>query len=78
MQSVVNMTTEKERETLVSINTRISVIEEVIKRLETNHLAHIEKDIARLDAKIWALISGMAIQLATFVVALLIFILPVA
>ena len=52
MQSVVNMTTEKERETLVSINTRISVIEEVIKRLETNHLAHIEKDIARLDAKI--------------------------
>ena len=74
----MNMTTEKERETLVSINTRISVIEEVIKRLETNHLAHIEKDIARLDAKIWALISGMAIQLATFVVALLIFILPVA
>ena len=61
------MTTEKERQTLVSMDTRISVIEEVIKRLETNHLAHIEKDIARLDAKI---------QLATFVLALLIFILP--
>ena len=63
----MNMTTEKERQTLVSMDTRISVIEEVIKRLETNHLAHIEKDIARLDAKI---------QLATFVLALLIFILP--
>lgn len=70
------MTTEKERTLLVSMDTRISVMEEVLNRLETNHLVHIEKDISRLDTKLWALISGMAIQLGGVVLALLIFILP--
>ena len=57
------MTTEKERTLLVKMDTRISVMEEVLNRLETNHLVHIEKDISRLDTKLWALISGMAKQL---------------
>lgn len=70
------MTTEKERTLLVKMDTRISVVEEILNRLETNHLVHIEKDISRLDTKLWALISGMAIQLGGFVLALLIFILP--
>jgi|TARA_R110000744_G_scaffold33140_5_gene77168 hypothetical protein len=70
------MTTEKERTLLVKMDTRISVMEEVLNRLETNHLVHIEKDISRLDTKLWALISGMAIQLGGVVLALLIFILP--
>jgi hypothetical protein len=70
------MTTEKERTLLVKMGTRISVMEEVLNRLETNHLVHIEKDISRLDTKLWALISGMAIQLGGVVLALLIFILP--
>ena len=70
------MTTEKERALLVKMDTRISVMEEVLNRLETNHLVHIEKDISRLDTKLWALISGMAIQLGGVVLALLIFILP--
>ena len=40
------MTTEKERTLLVKMDTRISVMEEVLNRLETNHLVHIEKDIS--------------------------------
>ena len=66
---------DKDKEALYSMDKRVSVIEEILCRLEHNHLQHMEKDLARLDAKVWALISGMALQLASFVAALLLFLL---
>jgi len=38
--------------------------------LETNHLAHMQKDIDRLDIKVWAILGGIALQLAATVIAL--------
>ena len=66
---------DKDKEALYSMDKRVSVIEEILRRLEHNHQQHMEKDLARLDAKVWALISGMALQLASFVAALLLFLL---
>ena len=38
------------------IGERVSVIEAILHRLENNHLAHIEKDMDRVSARVWALV----------------------
>jgi len=32
-------------------------------RLETNHLSHLQKQIDKIDARIWAIILGAVLQL---------------
>ena len=57
------MATKQEKEALQSLDKRVSVIEAVLHRLENNHLAHMQKDIDGLDVKLWAVLSGMLMQL---------------
>jgi len=63
----VLMATKQEKEALQSLDKRVSVIEAVLNRLENNHLTHMQKDIDGLDVKLWAVLSGMLMQLAAVV-----------
>tara|TARA_R100000544_G_scaffold36781_2_gene25784 strand:+ start:287 stop:499 length:213 start_codon:yes stop_codon:yes gene_type:complete len=65
------MATIKEKDFLHSLDKRTAILEEILIRLETNHLTHMQKDIDKLDVKIWALIAGIAIQLAATIIALI-------
>lgn len=58
--------------TVAELDKKVEVITAVLHRLETNHLAHMQQDIARLDTKIWAILAGIALQLAAVVVALMV------
>lgn len=56
--------------TVAELDKKVEVIQAVLQRLETNHLAHMQKDIDRLDIKVWAILGGIALQLAATVIAL--------
>ena len=56
--------------TVAELDKKVEVITAVLHRLETNHLAHMQKDIDRLDVKVWAILDGIALQLAATVIAL--------
>jgi hypothetical protein len=58
------------RPTVADLDKKVEVISTVLNRLETNHLAHMQKDIDRLDVKVWAILGGIALQLAATVIAL--------
>lgn len=47
--------TELERE-VTDIGKRVSVIEAILHRLETNHLAHIEKDMEKVSGRMWTIV----------------------
>lgn len=55
---------------LQEIDKKVTVIEAILHRLETNHIAHIEKDVASLDKKVWMILGGITIQLAALLVAI--------
>tara|TARA_R100000935_G_scaffold47320_1_gene71342 strand:+ start:227 stop:439 length:213 start_codon:yes stop_codon:yes gene_type:complete len=65
------MATVKEKDFLHSLDKRTAILEEILVRLETNHLAHMQKDIDKLDFKIWGIIAGISIQLAATIIALI-------
>ena len=54
---------------LQEIDKKVTVIEAILHRLETNHLAHIEKDVASLDKKVWMILGGITLQLAALLIA---------
>jgi hypothetical protein len=56
------------------LDKKVGVISEVLHRLETNHLKHLQDDVARLDLKMWGVLVGIAAQLAAVVTALLVFV----
>ena len=56
--------------TVAELDKKVEVIQAVLHRLETNHLAHMQKDIDRLDINVWAILGGIALQLAATVIAL--------
>ena len=43
------MATKREKDILHNLDKRMSVLEEVIKRLETNHLTHLQAQIDKID-----------------------------
>ena len=43
------------------------IVEETLIRLETNHLIHLQKQIDKIDARVWALIVGVVLQLVSIV-----------
>ncbi len=55
---------------LQEIDKKVSVIEAILHRLETNHLAHIEKNVEYLDKKVWMILGGITLQLAALLVAI--------
>ena len=61
------MATKKEKDFLHSLDKRTAIVEETLIRLETNHLVHLQKQIDKVEARIWALIVGVVIQLISIV-----------
>ena len=57
------MATKKEKNLLHELDKRLAVLEDTIDRLETNHLSHLQKQIDKIDARIWAIILGAVLQL---------------
>ena len=43
------MATKREKDFLHNLDKRMSVLEEVIKRLESNHLTHLQAQIDKID-----------------------------
>ena len=44
-------------------------MEETLIRLETNHLVHLQKQIDKIDARMWAIAFGVALQIIAVFVA---------
>ena len=61
------MATKKEKDFLHSLDKRTAIVEETLIRLETNHLIHLQKQIDKIDARVWALIVGVVLQLVSIV-----------
>ena len=61
------MATKKEKDFLHSLDKRTAIVEETLIRLETNHLVHLQKQIDKVEARIWALIVGVVLQLVSIV-----------
>ncbi len=61
------MATKKEKDFLHELDKRLAVLEDTIDRLENNHLNHLQKQIDKMDARIWAIIGGIVLQLAALV-----------
>ena len=57
------MATKKEKDLLHELDKRLAVLEDTMDRLETNHLSHLQKQIDKIDARIWAIILGAVLQL---------------
>jgi len=57
------MATKKEKDLLHELDKRLAVLEDTMNRLETNHLSHLQKQIDKIDARIWAIILGAVLQL---------------
>ena len=64
------MATVREKDFLHSLDKRIAILEQILERLEVNHLAHMQKDIDKLDFKVWAILAGITLQLAATIIAL--------
>jgi len=61
------MATKREKDLLHELDKRLAVLEDTIDRLENNHLNHLQKQIDKMDARIWAIIGGIVLQLAALV-----------
>jgi|TARA_R110000824_G_scaffold50972_2_gene142521 hypothetical protein len=56
---------------LHDVDKKVSVLTEIVERIETNHLEHIKKDIDKLDFRIWAILFAITVQLAVTVTSFL-------
>jgi|TARA_R100000995_G_scaffold65293_1_gene34324 hypothetical protein len=56
--------------TVEELDKKIAVLSTVVDRIENNHLEHIKKDIDKLDFRIWAILTGVIVQLTATVVTL--------
>jgi|TARA_X000001388_G_scaffold42818_1_gene30068 uncharacterized coiled-coil protein SlyX len=61
------MATKMEKDLLHELDKRLAVLEDTIDRLENNHLNHLQKQIDKMDARMWAIIFGIVLQLAALV-----------
>ena len=61
------MATKREKDILNNLDKRMAVLEDTIDRLETNHLSHLQKQIDKIESRVWAIIVGVSAQLAGIV-----------
>ena len=59
----VLMATKREKDFLHELDKRMAILEDSMDRLESNHLNHLQKQIDKIDARIWAIILGAVLQL---------------
>ena len=57
------MATKKEKDFMHDLDKRMAILEDTMDRLETNHLTHLQKQIDKIDVRIWAIIFGAVLQL---------------
>tara|TARA_Y100000816_G_C25853493_1_gene445761 strand:- start:366 stop:575 length:210 start_codon:yes stop_codon:yes gene_type:complete len=57
------MATKREKDFMHDLDKRMAILEDTMDRLETNHLTHLQKQIDKIDARIWAIIFGAVLQL---------------
>ena len=57
------MATKREKDFMHDLDKRMAILEDMIDRLESNHLTHLQKQIDKIDARIWAIIFGAVLQL---------------
>ena len=65
------MATKREKDILNNLDKRMAVLEDTIDRLETNHLVHLQKQIDRVDTRVWAILGSIALQLIAIILFLL-------
>jgi len=46
------------------LDKKVGVLSEAVNDLKLNHLKHLQTQIDRLDRRIWAILMGIAVQLA--------------
>ena len=46
------------------LDKKVGVLSEAVNDLKLNHLKHLQMQIDRLDCRIWAILMGIAVQLA--------------
>tara|TARA_R100001440_G_scaffold39737_1_gene59258 strand:- start:4192 stop:4410 length:219 start_codon:yes stop_codon:yes gene_type:complete len=63
----VLMATRREKDILHNLDKRMAVLEEIIQRLESNHLSHLQAQVDKIDRRVWALIAGVVLQLVSIV-----------
>ena len=61
------MATKREKDILHNLDKRMAVHEEIIQRLESNHLSHLQDQVDKIDRRVWALIAGVVLQLLSIV-----------
>ncbi len=61
------MATRREKDILHNLDKRMAVLEEIIQRLESNHLSHLQDQVDKIDRRVWALIAGVVLQLVSIV-----------
>tara|TARA_R100001079_G_scaffold107261_1_gene76151 strand:+ start:34 stop:255 length:222 start_codon:yes stop_codon:yes gene_type:complete len=59
----VLMATKREKDFMHDLDKRMAILEDTMDRLESNHLTHLQKQIDKIDARIWAIIFGAVLQL---------------
>lgn len=57
------MATKREKDFMHDLDKRMAILEDSMDRLESNHLTHLQKQIDKIDARIWAIIFGAVLQL---------------
>jgi hypothetical protein len=57
------MATKREKDFMHDLDKRMAILEDTMNRLESNHLTHLQKQIDKIDARIWAIIFGAVLQL---------------
>jgi|TARA_B000000532_G_scaffold154622_1_gene124305 hypothetical protein len=57
------MATKREKDFMHDLDKRMAILEDTMDRLESNHLTHLQKQIDKIDARIWAIIFGAVLQL---------------
>jgi uncharacterized coiled-coil protein SlyX len=57
------MATKREKDFMHELDKRMAILEDTMDRLESNHLTHLQKQIDKMDARIWAIIFGAVLQL---------------
>jgi len=48
--------------TIHDVDKRLSNVEITLNRLENNHLAHLEKEIDKLDSRLWMILSVVCVE----------------
>lgn len=72
---VNDVTHEQIEKEVIDVRERVSVIESILHRVETNHLAHIEKDLDKMSDRMWGLLVLGFVQALGISGALIIFVL---